>query len=307
MHGPPASGRPLTRRGQVESAAGVVARRQVARVHLGPQRHPPALPTARSRAEKPKRSPRSRRRHRVRLVARRLPHRLHDDRSGDSGNEGAHREVRRVHPRGPRPPHGAAPRGGRRDQGDPALTSGAFVVGAFDWSPDGSRHRLRPPREQRRREQRQRRHLAGRGGRRRRSRPLVTQDGPDEQPAWSPDGRRMAFQSAMAKPFYFFENGALAMVTAERRHARVDHQPLRREPVARGVDRAPAFLCGVAAHLVVSLPPRSGQPARPRCTASARTGSVSSCAVTPAGTQAAFVASGRANSRTSTPRRWRRR
>jgi dipeptidyl aminopeptidase/acylaminoacyl peptidase len=94
-----------------------------------------------------------------------------------------------------------------------AVTAGAFVVGAFDWSPDNTRiafdHRLNTD--------------AGSSGSADisivevdsgRVTPLVTQDGPDSNPRWSPDGRRIAFQSALAKPFYFFQNGALAVVAA---------------------------------------------------------------------------------------------
>ena len=109
------------------------------------------------------------------------------------------------------------------------LTSGAFVVGAFDWSPDGTRlafdHRVSSD--------------ASHSGTADISlvdvasgavTAVVTQDGPDSNPRWSPDGRRIAFQSAMAKPFYFFENGALAVVNAsggtpESLTARFDENP----------------------------------------------------------------------------------
>ncbi len=93
------------------------------------------------------------------------------------------------------------------------LTAGAFVVGSFDWSPDGARiafdHRLNSD--------------AGSSGSADisvvevtsgRTTPLVTQDGPDSNPRFSPDGRQIVFQSAMAKRFYFFENGVLAVVSA---------------------------------------------------------------------------------------------
>jgi len=93
-----------------------------------------------------------------------------------------------------------------------ALTSGAFVVGNFDWSPDGSRiafdHRISSD--------------AGEGGSADISivdvasgtrAPLVTQPGPDSNPRWSPDGSRIAFVSAMAKPFYFYENSVIAVTT----------------------------------------------------------------------------------------------
>ena len=91
------------------------------------------------------------------------------------------------------------------------LTSGAFAVGSFDWSPNGARiafdHRVS-------------------------SDPadtgtadisivdaasgvvevLVGQNGPDANPRWSPDGARIAFVSAMAKPFPFYENSVIAVV-----------------------------------------------------------------------------------------------
>jgi dipeptidyl aminopeptidase/acylaminoacyl peptidase len=93
-----------------------------------------------------------------------------------------------------------------------ALTSGSLVVGAFDWSPDSSRiafdHRVSSD--------------AGEGGSADISvvdvtsgsrTPLVTQSGPDSNPRWAPDGSRLAFVSAMARTFYFYENSVIAVVT----------------------------------------------------------------------------------------------
>jgi dipeptidyl aminopeptidase/acylaminoacyl peptidase len=94
-----------------------------------------------------------------------------------------------------------------------ALTSGAFTVGSFQWSPDGQAiafdHRADPT-------------PASRGtadisvvavsdGS---IRKLVTQDGPDTRPVWSPDGSRIAFQTAMASPTYYYANQLIAVVAA---------------------------------------------------------------------------------------------
>jgi dipeptidyl aminopeptidase/acylaminoacyl peptidase len=91
------------------------------------------------------------------------------------------------------------------------LTSGAFTVGQFSWSPDGTRiafdHRINS--------------ANANGGSADISivtvadgtvRPLVTQDGPDAGPVWSPDGSRIAFETSMAKPSYFYTNRAIAVI-----------------------------------------------------------------------------------------------
>jgi dipeptidyl aminopeptidase/acylaminoacyl peptidase len=93
------------------------------------------------------------------------------------------------------------------------LTSGNFTVGAFSWSPDGASiafdHRVNP--------------LLANGGSADISvvnvadakvTALVTQDGPDSNPVWSPDGTRIAFQTAMANPAYMYSNSVIAVVPA---------------------------------------------------------------------------------------------
>ena len=93
------------------------------------------------------------------------------------------------------------------------LTSGAFTVGNFAWSPDGKSiafdHRVNPA-------------LAN-GGSADISivivadasvRKLITQDGPDSHPVWSPDGSRIAFETAMANPAFFYTNSLIATVPA---------------------------------------------------------------------------------------------
>jgi len=92
-----------------------------------------------------------------------------------------------------------------------ALTSGAFTVGAFQWSPDGRSiafdHRVNGSPAS-----------SGSGdisivavadGA---VRTLVAQDGPDSNPVWSPDGSRIAFQTSMANPAYYYTNGLIATV-----------------------------------------------------------------------------------------------
>jgi dipeptidyl aminopeptidase/acylaminoacyl peptidase len=91
------------------------------------------------------------------------------------------------------------------------LTKGSFVVGSFDWSPDGQQiafdHRITSD--------------PADGG----SADIsvvtvdsgtvavaVAQEGPDSNPHWSPDGREIAFTTAMAKPFYFYQNSVIAAV-----------------------------------------------------------------------------------------------
>jgi dipeptidyl aminopeptidase/acylaminoacyl peptidase len=92
------------------------------------------------------------------------------------------------------------------------LTRGDFVVGSFDWSPDGRQiaydHRatsdpadgasadisvVQPSLD--------------------RSIVVVAQEGPDTNPRWSPDGTQLAFETAMGKPFFYFQNNVIATIS----------------------------------------------------------------------------------------------
>lgn len=93
------------------------------------------------------------------------------------------------------------------------LTSGAFTVGSYDWSPDGTSivfdHRSDPNLAHS--------HSAdisvltvADGALRK----LVTSPSPDSGPVWSPDGAQIAFQSAMGNPTFFYTNNRIAIVPA---------------------------------------------------------------------------------------------
>jgi dipeptidyl aminopeptidase/acylaminoacyl peptidase len=91
------------------------------------------------------------------------------------------------------------------------LTKGDFTVGQFSWSPNSREiafdHRINGDNSN--------------SGTANISivtvsdglvRALVTQDGPDTGPIWSPDGSRIAFESAMAKPFFYYANTTIAVI-----------------------------------------------------------------------------------------------
>lgn len=93
------------------------------------------------------------------------------------------------------------------------LTKGGFTVGSFDWSPDGKSiafdHTVNAD--------------PSSGGTANISvvslfdntiRPLVTQEGPDNRPVWAPDGSKIVFSTAMARPFYYYANSVLATIPA---------------------------------------------------------------------------------------------
>jgi dipeptidyl aminopeptidase/acylaminoacyl peptidase len=93
------------------------------------------------------------------------------------------------------------------------LTSGAFTVGSFRWSPDGKTiafdHRLNSSPANSGSADISTIDVASLEVRK-----VVTQDGPDTNPVWSPDGSRLAFQTAMANPNFYYANGLIATVAS---------------------------------------------------------------------------------------------
>ncbi len=93
------------------------------------------------------------------------------------------------------------------------LTSGAFTVGGYRWSPDGTSiafdHRIDPNLANSHTADISVLSVADGGVRK-----LVTAEGPDSGPVWSPDGTRIAFGSAMSNPAFFYTNNRIAIVPA---------------------------------------------------------------------------------------------
>jgi dipeptidyl aminopeptidase/acylaminoacyl peptidase len=93
------------------------------------------------------------------------------------------------------------------------LTSGAFSVGSFQWSPDGRSiafdHRVNSALASSESSDISIVTVANGSVRK-----LVTQPGPDSHPVWSPDGSRVAFETAMGNPAFFYSNGLIATVPA---------------------------------------------------------------------------------------------
>jgi dipeptidyl aminopeptidase/acylaminoacyl peptidase len=93
------------------------------------------------------------------------------------------------------------------------LTQGAFVVGAFTWSSDSNRialdHRINSDPSNMGTANISIVNVADG-----RLQPLVTLEGPDTNPVWSPDGQRVAFQTTMANPWFYYANTMIAVVPA---------------------------------------------------------------------------------------------
>jgi dipeptidyl aminopeptidase/acylaminoacyl peptidase len=109
------------------------------------------------------------------------------------------------------------------------LTSGAFTIGSFEWSPDGASvafdHRIDP-------------NLANShtadisvasvsdGA----IRTVVARDGPDSGPVWSPDGSQIAFSTNQSTPYRSFSNSRIAIVPARGGDPKIVTEAIDEQP-----------------------------------------------------------------------------
>ncbi len=95
------------------------------------------------------------------------------------------------------------------------LTSGTFVVGSFDWSPDGREiafdfSQSTDPSFG------VTSNISVVDTETASVRPLVTQEGPDNNPRYSPDGQQIAFATAMLEvSSFYYKNGKIAVIPAK--------------------------------------------------------------------------------------------
>lgn len=89
-----------------------------------------------------------------------------------------------------------------------------FTVGAFSWAPEGARiafsATINPDLIHGGTSDVYVLHLADDSVKK-----IVSQEGPDSNPRWSPDGKHIVFSSAMGKTIYFARNSRLAIVDAQ--------------------------------------------------------------------------------------------
>src|SRR5688572_6969834 len=127
------------------------------------------------------------------------------------------------------------------------LTKGNFVVGSFDWSPDGRQiafdHRATSdPADSGTADISVVQPATGAVS------VAVAQEGPDSNPRWSPDGTQLAFVTAMAKAYFFFENSVIATVAPGVPTVK---------PVTLAFDEDPSLIDWTAAGIVFSSAQRT--------------------------------------------------
>ena len=127
------------------------------------------------------------------------------------------------------------------------VTRGNFVVGSFDWSPQGQHLAF---------DHRSSSDPADSGSAdisvvqlaTNEVRVAVAQDGPDTNPRWSPDGTQLAFVTSMARPFFFYENSVIATVTPGVPAVR---------PLTKAFDEDPNLVDWTAAGVIFSASQRT--------------------------------------------------
>ena len=201
-------------REEVEHVAGVVARRLAARLRHGPRRQAADLSDRSARRRSAQADLGRRRRRQLRVVARRQVDRLHVDRREDRRPT---RSARRSSASSTSSARTTACRTSgsstSRAEGRRRLTSGAFTVGQFSWSPDGTQiafdHRINADNSQRRHRRHLRRH------RRRRHGPPARHAGRARHgPIWSPDGIADRVRDGDGEASSSLPNAAIAVVPA---------------------------------------------------------------------------------------------
>ena len=170
------------------------------------------------------------------------------------------------------------------------LTKGNFVVGAYDWSPDGRQiaydHRLTSdPADGSTADISVVQPSTGT------SVVVVAQEGPDSNPRWSPDGSQIAFVTAMAKPFFYFQNNVIATLAMGSTSVRSVSEAFDEDPnlVAWNTAGIQFSASQRTWSYLFTLNPQSREITR-HAVRDAWIGS--SFSLTPDGTQVAFVATG---------------
>jgi dipeptidyl aminopeptidase/acylaminoacyl peptidase len=170
------------------------------------------------------------------------------------------------------------------------VTKGNFVVGSFDWSPQG-RHIAFDHRSSGDPSDSGTADISVVLLANNEVRVAVAQDGPDTNPRWSPDGTQLAFVTSMARPFFFFENSVIATVTPGVPAVR---------PLTKAFDEDPNLVDWTQAGIMFSASQRTWSylfTLNPQTAAIAKHAVAEawiggSFSITPEGTQAAFIGSG---------------
>jgi len=72
--------------------------------------------------------------------------------------------------------------------------------------------------------------------------PIVALEGPDGDPVFSPDGKQIAFSTALAQPYYYYANSHIAVVDVERALAQPAKAPADVQDLTANFDEDPHLL-----------------------------------------------------------------